>query len=105
MLSSAAQQALGPQRRIKAASKLPGKKRRHYIPPATFCRITENVFNGTAELYVSTSLVKKKKRKERKTVPAPNLPQPFNQKLCVRGGTALIVMVYEGSLYILSPVK
>lgn len=62
LLSSAAQQALGPQRRIKAASKLSGKKRRCYIPPATFCRITENVFNGAAELYISTLLVKKKKK-------------------------------------------
>lgn len=66
LLSSAAQQALGPQRRIKAASKLSGKKRRCYIPPATFCRITENVFNGAAELYISTLLVKKKKKERKK---------------------------------------
>jgi len=70
LLSSEAQQALGPQRRIKAASKLPGKKRRRYTPSAMFCRITENVFNGTAELHLSSLLVRKKTKKNCISIPS-----------------------------------
>lgn len=106
LLSSAAQQALGPQRRIKAASKLSGKKRRCYIPPATFCRITENVFNGAAELYISTLLVKKKKKERKKNSTSTQSPTALQSKaLYPRWHCINCDGLWRKHIYILSPIK